>query len=186
MDDFEVHHVGLKTPHIHNLSDLVQRILGLQVRYSISRFYKSGTQLSQILMNVGSYVVFQIRIVKKLLKTSRNMGTKLRFRLLASRDYLRMVTLEGSKEGVKGPLVSTIEIFELKHDLRVVVVEVKKKSRDMNEYEEFCERELRPCSQPLMLSGSSGDHQVFFLIPLDQEAGVKRLWVFCSFCGSLQ
>ncbi|KAI7724751.1 hypothetical protein M8C21_004628 [Ambrosia artemisiifolia] len=31
-DDFEVHHVGLKTPHIHNLSDLVQGILGLQVR----------------------------------------------------------------------------------------------------------------------------------------------------------
>ncbi|KAL8201349.1 hypothetical protein R6Q57_012688 [Mikania cordata] len=32
MDNFEVHHVGLKTPHIHNLSDLVQGILGLQVR----------------------------------------------------------------------------------------------------------------------------------------------------------
>ncbi|XP_076909251.1 mannosyl-oligosaccharide glucosidase GCS1-like [Bidens hawaiensis] len=31
-DNFEVHHVGLKTPHIHNLSDLVQGILGLQVR----------------------------------------------------------------------------------------------------------------------------------------------------------
>ncbi|KAF5754140.1 putative mannosyl-oligosaccharide glucosidase [Helianthus annuus] len=31
-DDFEVHHIGLKTPHIHNLSDLVQGILGLQVR----------------------------------------------------------------------------------------------------------------------------------------------------------
>lgn len=31
-EDFEVHHVGLKTPHIHNLSDLVQGILALQVR----------------------------------------------------------------------------------------------------------------------------------------------------------
>ncbi|XP_024994178.1 mannosyl-oligosaccharide glucosidase GCS1-like isoform X2 [Cynara cardunculus var. scolymus] len=31
-DDFEVHHVGLKTPHIHNLSDMVQGILALQVR----------------------------------------------------------------------------------------------------------------------------------------------------------
>ncbi|KAL4591415.1 hypothetical protein LXL04_004378 [Taraxacum kok-saghyz] len=31
-DDFEVHHVGLKTPHIHNLSDMVQVILALQVR----------------------------------------------------------------------------------------------------------------------------------------------------------
>ncbi|KAI3728397.1 hypothetical protein L6452_17032 [Arctium lappa] len=32
LDDFEVHHVGLKTPHIHNLSDMVQGILALQVR----------------------------------------------------------------------------------------------------------------------------------------------------------
>nr|XP_043606881.1 mannosyl-oligosaccharide glucosidase GCS1 [Erigeron canadensis] len=32
LDDFEVHHIGLKTPHIHNLSDTVQGILALQVR----------------------------------------------------------------------------------------------------------------------------------------------------------
>lgn len=32
MDDFEVHHIGLRTPHIHNLSDMVQGILALQVR----------------------------------------------------------------------------------------------------------------------------------------------------------
>lgn len=32
-DDFEIHHVGLKTPHIHNLSDMVQGILALQVIY---------------------------------------------------------------------------------------------------------------------------------------------------------
>ncbi|KAL7609119.1 mannosyl-oligosaccharide glucosidase GCS1 [Lactuca sativa] len=31
-DDFEIHHVGLKTPHIHNLSDMVQGILALQAR----------------------------------------------------------------------------------------------------------------------------------------------------------
>ncbi|XP_071696005.1 mannosyl-oligosaccharide glucosidase GCS1-like [Rutidosis leptorrhynchoides] len=32
MEDFEVHHVGLKTHHIHNLSDMVQGILAQQVR----------------------------------------------------------------------------------------------------------------------------------------------------------
>ncbi|CAN6726949.1 unnamed protein product [Malus baccata var. baccata] len=32
LEDLEVHHAGFKTPHIHNLSDLVQENLGLQVR----------------------------------------------------------------------------------------------------------------------------------------------------------
>ncbi|KAF5746454.1 mannosyl-oligosaccharide glucosidase GCS1 [Tripterygium wilfordii] len=32
MDDLEVHYSGFKTPHIHNLSDLVQQNLGAQVR----------------------------------------------------------------------------------------------------------------------------------------------------------
>ncbi|PQQ16299.1 mannosyl-oligosaccharide glucosidase GCS1 [Prunus yedoensis var. nudiflora] len=32
LDDVEVHYAGFKTPHIHNLSDLVQENLGLQVR----------------------------------------------------------------------------------------------------------------------------------------------------------
>ncbi|KAM2334179.1 hypothetical protein ACFXTH_011763 [Malus domestica] len=32
LEDLEVHYAGFKTPHIHNLSDLVQENLGLQVR----------------------------------------------------------------------------------------------------------------------------------------------------------
>ncbi|CAL2230794.1 unnamed protein product [Prunus armeniaca] len=32
LDDLEVHYAGFKTPHIHNLSNLVQENLGLQVR----------------------------------------------------------------------------------------------------------------------------------------------------------
>ncbi|KAL4563312.1 hypothetical protein LXL04_027352 [Taraxacum kok-saghyz] len=59
------------------------------------------------------------------------------------------VSLEGSREGVKGPLTITVEIFELTPNLRVV--EVKKKAGDKCEYEEFCERELRPGLQPLMM-----------------------------------
>ncbi|KAA8515092.1 hypothetical protein F0562_018121 [Nyssa sinensis] len=59
------------------------------------------------------------------------------------------VSLEGSREGVKGPLTIAAEIFELTPSL--VVVEVKKKAGDKGEYEEFCNRELKPGLQNLML-----------------------------------
>ncbi|KAL5997844.1 CBL-interacting serine/threonine-protein kinase 12 [Asimina triloba] len=52
------------------------------------------------------------------------------------------VSLEGSREGVKGPLTIAAEIFELTPKL--VVVEVKKKAGDKEEYEEFCNQELKP------------------------------------------
>jgi 5'-AMP-activated protein kinase catalytic alpha subunit len=52
------------------------------------------------------------------------------------------VNLEGTREGVKGPLTIAAEIFELTPSLRVI--EVKKKGGDRGEYEEFCDRELRP------------------------------------------
>lgn len=51
------------------------------------------------------------------------------------------VSLEGCKEGVKGPLTIAAEIFELTPSLSVV--EVRKKSGDRGEYEEFCKRELK-------------------------------------------
>ncbi|KAG9156130.1 hypothetical protein Leryth_026268 [Lithospermum erythrorhizon] len=44
--------------------------------------------------------------------------------------------------GLKGPLAIAAEIFELTPSLRVV--EVKKKGGDKLEYEEFCNRELKP------------------------------------------
>ncbi|XP_010529203.1 PREDICTED: CBL-interacting serine/threonine-protein kinase 12-like [Tarenaya hassleriana] len=57
------------------------------------------------------------------------------------------VSLEGSKQGVKGPLTIAAEIFELTPSL--VMVEVKKKGGDKMEYEEFCNKELRPKLQNL-------------------------------------
>ncbi|XAR59257.1 Non-specific serine/threonine protein kinase [Bertholletia excelsa] len=57
------------------------------------------------------------------------------------------VSLEGSRQGVKGPLTIAAEIFELTPSLRMV--EVKKKGGDRGEYEEFCNRELRPRLQNL-------------------------------------
>ncbi|XP_016465245.2 CBL-interacting serine/threonine-protein kinase 12 [Nicotiana tabacum] len=57
------------------------------------------------------------------------------------------VSLEGSKEGAKGPLTIAAEIFELTPSLRVV--EVKKKAGDRVEYEEFYHKELKPGLQNL-------------------------------------
>lgn len=58
------------------------------------------------------------------------------------------VSLEGSREGVKGPLTIAAEIFELTPSL--VVVEVKKKGGDKAEYEQFRDRELKPGMQNLI------------------------------------
>ncbi|KAG2315369.1 hypothetical protein Bca52824_018491 [Brassica carinata] len=57
------------------------------------------------------------------------------------------VSLEGSRQGVKGPLTIAAEIFELTPSL--VVVEVKKKGGDRTEYEEFFNNKLKPMLQNL-------------------------------------
>lgn len=62
------------------------------------------------------------------------------------------VNLEGKREGMKGPLTIAAEIFELTPSLRVV--EVKKKGGDRGEYEEFCNRDLRPGLMNLMMGDS--------------------------------
>lgn len=59
------------------------------------------------------------------------------------------VSLEGSREGVKGPLTIAAEIFELTPSL--VVVEVRKKGGDKGEYEDFCSKELKPGLEKLSL-----------------------------------
>ncbi|KAL1289057.1 hypothetical protein HN51_057505 [Arachis hypogaea] len=58
------------------------------------------------------------------------------------------VSLEGTREGLTGPLTIAVEIFELTPKL--VVVEVKKKGGDRAEYERFCNIELRPGLMNLM------------------------------------
>ncbi|XP_057745972.1 CBL-interacting serine/threonine-protein kinase 12-like [Arachis stenosperma] len=63
------------------------------------------------------------------------------------------VSLEGSREGVKGPLTIAAEIFELTPSL--VVVEVKKKGGDREEYERFCNTELKPGLQNLTVEDES-------------------------------
>ncbi|KAJ1414138.1 Serine/threonine-protein kinase, active site [Sesbania bispinosa] len=63
------------------------------------------------------------------------------------------VSLEGTREGVKGPLTIAAEIFELTPSL--VVVEVKKKGGDRAEYERFCNNELKPGLQNLVADESA-------------------------------
>ncbi|KAK7412460.1 hypothetical protein VNO78_03924 [Psophocarpus tetragonolobus] len=63
------------------------------------------------------------------------------------------VSLEGTREGVKGPLTIAAEIFELTPSL--VVVEVKKKGGDRAEYERFCNDELKPGLHNLMPEDSA-------------------------------
>ncbi|KAK8479712.1 hypothetical protein V6N13_015560 [Hibiscus sabdariffa] len=62
------------------------------------------------------------------------------------------VSLEGSREGAKGPLSIAAEIFELTPSL--VVVEVKKKGGERGEYEDFCKKELKPGLEKLMVEES--------------------------------
>ncbi|CAN6341409.1 unnamed protein product [Urochloa humidicola] len=58
------------------------------------------------------------------------------------------VSMEGTRESEKGPLTIGAEVFELTPNL--VVVEVKMKAGNREEYDEFCERELKPGMQHLV------------------------------------
>lgn len=78
------------------------------------------------------------------------------------------VSLEGSREGVKGPLTIAAEIFELTPSL--VVVEVKKKGGDSGEYEDFCNRELRPGLQNLMLEDAASPFSSASSLPLPSDS----------------
>ncbi|XP_027191613.1 CBL-interacting serine/threonine-protein kinase 12-like [Cicer arietinum] len=64
------------------------------------------------------------------------------------------VSLEGSREGVKGPLTIAAEVFELTPSL--VVVEVKKKGGDKVEYDRFLNSELKPALHSLIVEESGG------------------------------
>ncbi|XP_057764127.1 CBL-interacting serine/threonine-protein kinase 12-like [Salvia miltiorrhiza] len=70
------------------------------------------------------------------------------------------VSLEGLRNGVKGPLTIAAEIFELTPSLRVV--EVMRKGGDRLEYEDFCNKELRPglLSLPMEIAADSSPELV--------------------------
>ncbi|KAJ6850253.1 CBL-interacting serine/threonine-protein kinase 12-like [Iris pallida] len=77
------------------------------------------------------------------------------------------VSLEGTREGEKGPLTIAAEIFELTPSL--MVVEVKKKAGDRGEYEEFCKTELKPGLQNLMYGSAAAASVIPTSISSDTE-----------------
>lgn len=81
------------------------------------------------------------------------------------------VSLEGSREGVKGKLTIAVEVFELTHSL--VVVEVKRKAGDKTEYEEFLNSELKPALQGLMMEETATSSS-FHSAPAEPEPSQQR------------
>ncbi|XP_023518648.1 CBL-interacting serine/threonine-protein kinase 12-like [Cucurbita pepo subsp. pepo] len=77
------------------------------------------------------------------------------------------VSLEGSREGVKGPLTIAAEVFELTQKL--VMVEVKRKGGDKAEYEQFCNEELKPALLNLKVEVEDSAAAPSSHIPSDTE-----------------
>ncbi|KAJ3695741.1 hypothetical protein LUZ60_001118 [Juncus effusus] len=102
--------------------------------------FSRGFDLSGLFEERGNEVRFVsgepvFEIIKKLEEIAKVVSFSVR-----RKDW--RVSMEGTREGEKGPLTIGVEIFELTPSL--VVVEVKKKAGDKGEYEEFCAKELKP------------------------------------------
>ncbi|RCV27443.1 hypothetical protein SETIT_5G325500v2 [Setaria italica] len=133
------------------LSDESQRSRGSLPRpASLNAFdiisFSRGFNLSGLFEEKGDEVRFvsaepMSDILMKLEEIAKLKSFKLR-----RKDW--RICLEGTREGVKGPLTIGAEIFELTPPL--VMVEVKKKAGDNEEYEDFCNKELKPGMQHLV------------------------------------
>ncbi|XP_062222046.1 CBL-interacting protein kinase 19-like [Phragmites australis] len=132
-------------------SDENQRLRGSLPRpASLNAFdiisFSRGFNLSGLFEEKGDELRFvsdvpMLDIITKLEDIAKLKSFKLR-----RKDW--RVCLEGTREGVKGPLTIGAEIFELTPPL--VMVEVKKKAGDNEEYENFCNKELKPGMQHLV------------------------------------
>jgi serine/threonine protein kinase len=108
--------------------------------------FSKGFNLSGLFEEKGDELRFvsaepMLDIITKLENIAKLKSFKLR-----RKDW--RVCLEGTREGVKGPLTIGAEIFELTPPL--VMVEIKKKAGDNEEYEDFCNKELKPGMQHLI------------------------------------
>ncbi|GJY22889.1 CBL-interacting serine/threonine-protein kinase 12-like protein [Tanacetum coccineum] len=139
---------SLPRPASLNAFDLISFSRG----FSLSGLFEDGVEESRFVSREPiSTIISKLEEIGKVLKfTVRKKDCR--------------ISLEGSREGVKGPLTITVEIFELTPYLNVV--EVKKKAGDKGEYDEFCARELRPRLQELMHTNQSGEPSN---IPSDSE-----------------
>ncbi|KAL2552958.1 CBL-interacting serine/threonine-protein kinase 12 [Forsythia ovata] len=123
--DTRTRFISLSRPASLNTFDIISFLRG----FDLSGLFEKGTDGARFVS--GAHV---LNIISKLEEIARVVSFSVR------KKDCRM-SLEGSREGVKGPLTIAAEIVELTPSLRVV--EVKKKGGDRVEYEEFCNRELK-------------------------------------------
>ncbi|KAK7255134.1 hypothetical protein RIF29_28537 [Crotalaria pallida] len=76
------------------------------------------------------------------------VAKKLNFRVTGKKEF--MVRMQGNREGRKGKLGMTVEVFEVAPE--VAVVEFNKSSGDTFEYIKFCEEEVRPSLKDIVWS----------------------------------
>ncbi|KAK1426477.1 hypothetical protein QVD17_15151 [Tagetes erecta] len=130
---------SLPRPASLNAFDLISFSRG----FSLSGLFEDGVEESRFVTRAPvANIISKLEEIAKVVKFS-----------VRKKDC--RVSLEGSREGVKGPLTIAAEIFELTPTLRVV--EVKKKAGDKGEYDDFCELELRPRLRELTHTDQSGE-----------------------------
>ncbi|KAK3004908.1 hypothetical protein RJ639_019678 [Escallonia herrerae] len=83
-------------------------------------------------------------IVEKLAAAAKKLG----FKMVGVKEYT--VKMEGAKEGRKGKLAVTAEVFEVAPE--VAVVEFSKSAGDSLEYKKFCEEDVRPALDDIVWS----------------------------------
>ncbi|WOK91496.1 CBL-interacting protein kinase 19-like [Canna indica] len=143
-------------------SDERRETLGLPRPPSLTAFdiisFSRGFDLSGLFEETGELTRFlskepASKIVSKLQEIATVANFKVRMKDCR-------ISLEGTREGEKGPLTIGVEIYELTPSM--VVVELKKKAGNGQEYEEFCNKELKPGlkdlvyeSPPVAKAGSS-------------------------------
>jgi serine/threonine protein kinase len=108
--------------------------------------FSRGFNLSRLFEDKGNEVRFISAEPMSDITTTLEDIAKLKSFKMRRKDW--RICLESTREGVKGPLTIAAEIFELTPPL--VMVEVKKKAGDNQEYEDFCNKDLKPGMQHLV------------------------------------
>ncbi|KAK2986493.1 hypothetical protein RJ640_021368 [Escallonia rubra] len=83
-------------------------------------------------------------IMEKLAAAAKKLG----FKMVGVKEYT--MKMEGAKEGRKGKLAVTAEVFEVAPE--VAVVEFSKSAGDTLEYKKFCEEDVRPALDDIVWS----------------------------------
>ncbi|ESQ33949.1 hypothetical protein EUTSA_v10007360mg [Eutrema salsugineum] len=131
--EFDVKRVGsMPRPMSLNAFDIISFSSG----FDLSGLFEEGGEGTRFLSGAP---------VSKIIAKLEEIAKVVSFTVRKKEWSLR---LEGCREGANGPLTIGAEIFELTPSL--VVVEVKKKGGNREEYEEFCNKELRPELEKLM------------------------------------